>query len=312
MFKNGVAELVFKTKKGLKKFGAEISGEKQIANGVQFFVKSSCGSGYVRIYSNKKKGVRIDCSQLDSEELAQAVKDIGNGVDPETNQKTPAIEYPLVGCDESGKGDLFGPLVCAAVFASEETSKKLAMMGARDSKLNTDKKNICLAGELNSFLGSKCETLILVPAKYNEIYAEYSRKSKTLNDVLCCCHEKTIGNLAKRHVPKSIIVDKFSSGCSFNKSFAGKTRFFFRAENIPPVAAASILARAAFLGEIEKMSCKYGVKIPLGSSDAALETAVKIAEKYGVMELQKAVKMNFRTAQKALKSAASTNKLFSE
>jgi len=40
-----------------------------------------------------------------------------------------------IGMDESGKGDWFGPLVIAAVFASEETHQALQGAGVRDSKL---------------------------------------------------------------------------------------------------------------------------------------------------------------------------------
>jgi ribonuclease HIII len=41
---------------------------------------------------------------------------------------------PLAGSDESGKGDVFGPLIVAATFVDEEAADKLKLLGVDDSK----------------------------------------------------------------------------------------------------------------------------------------------------------------------------------
>ena len=46
----------------------------------------------------------------------------------------------VLGIDESGKGDFFGPLVVAGVLADGQVFKKLAEIGARDSKKISDNR----------------------------------------------------------------------------------------------------------------------------------------------------------------------------
>ncbi|MBN1149959.1 ribonuclease HIII [candidate division WOR-3 bacterium] len=293
-------ELVQKIKENLKKTGAELSGEKEILRGTQFFVKSRLGSGHVRVYDNKKKGVRLDLSQIDSEDLVQFIENFeGN---PEIQPENLDLQHPFVGCDESGKGDLFGPLVSAAFFADEEDSCELERMGVRDSKMNTDEKNIALAQNIGEAFKSKFEITVLSPMDYNEKYEQVKRKGYSLNELLCDLHKETVRNLAKRHLPRTLIVDKFSRNCDFSNVFHGKTSFFYRAESIRAVAAASVLARSAFLGGVKIISEKYGMKIPLGCSAGTHKTALKFAENFGEKELRMSVKMNFKTAQQVLRS----------
>ncbi|MCK4373447.1 MAG: ribonuclease HIII, partial [candidate division Zixibacteria bacterium] len=46
----------------------------------------------------------------------------------------------IVGVDESGKGDFFGPLVVAAFLADESQTDALKALGVRGGKLVADKK----------------------------------------------------------------------------------------------------------------------------------------------------------------------------
>ncbi len=305
MSEGTIKEVCGKIVSGLKNLGAEVSKEKAIANGVQFYVESPLGKGHVRVYSNKKKGTVIDCSQIDSAELAEAVKQIGSGSAPFFRKEKKEMEYPIIGSDESGKGDLFGPLVCASVFADEPDLLKLSKMNVRDSKKNSDTANLALSDNIKKFLGTKSQTLILSPCEYNKTYAELAKKGKNLNDLLCECHRQCILGLAKRHKPKTVVVDKFSS-CSFDGEIFERTVFSYRAEENPVVAAASVLARAAFLTEIKKMSQKYKIAIPTGSSEKAYLAAVRLAQKRGKDELPMALKTNFKTAAKVLSSIFST------
>ena len=50
----------------------------------------------------------------------------------------PTLYAPHMGTDESGKGDIFGPLVTVAAFIDETSGKKLAALGVRDSKTIAD------------------------------------------------------------------------------------------------------------------------------------------------------------------------------
>ncbi len=54
----------------------------------------------------------------------------------------------VIGVDESGKGDFFGPLVVAAFLASDADENALMSLGVRDSKTIAPKKCIRIADEL--------------------------------------------------------------------------------------------------------------------------------------------------------------------
>ena len=81
-------------------------------------------------------------------------------------QKKIVKEIPLlashIGTDESGKGDYFGPLVIAGVFATQDDEKKLAELGVRDSKSNSDKRNIELSKEILKILGYKKISVVCI------------------------------------------------------------------------------------------------------------------------------------------------------
>ena len=66
------------------------------------------------------------------------------------------------------------------------------------------------------------------------------------------------------------------------------------------VAAASVLARANFLQNIEHLGKKYGVSIPKGASAKVTEVACDLVKKHGPSILQKVAKCHFKTADKVL------------
>ena len=89
-----------------------------------------------------------------------------------------------IGVDESGKGDFFGPLVVAGCYVGPEHMPDLD--GVQDSKKLTDKKALELARNIRAVCPH--EVLIIMPRRYNELYAE----SKNLNRWLEWGHAKVI------------------------------------------------------------------------------------------------------------------------
>ena len=82
-----------------------------------------------------KKGVK---TVLQGNELSTLYKRVDSIVfnklfnfkeEPETDEPD-----AYIGTDESGKGDIFGPLVIAAVYVDDTTIGKLSAMGVKDSK----------------------------------------------------------------------------------------------------------------------------------------------------------------------------------
>ena len=74
------------------------------------------------------------------------------------------------------------------------------------------------------------------------------------------------------------------------------------------VAAASILARVAFLKQMDKISKDMNITIPKGASNKVDEIAAKILLTKGEQALQNITKWHFANTEKAKKIAASKKK----
>ena len=77
----------------------------------------------------------------------------------------PESVQPHMGIDESGKGDLFGPLVIAAVYTDAKTVEILQEIGAKDSKrISSDRVALQLASAIRKQLDGKY-TIVRLPAR---------------------------------------------------------------------------------------------------------------------------------------------------
>ncbi len=71
-----------------------------------------------------------------------------------------------------------------------------------------------------------------------------------------------------------------------------------RGESDPAVAVASILARAQFVRQMERLEKTIGVKLPKGASGAVVTAGRRIFDKGGMELLAKAAKLHFKITQK--------------
>ena len=100
----------------------------------------------------------------------EILKNNKQSIEPENNSIREIKEIPTffsrIGTDESGKGDYFGPLVIAGVFADQSDEKALLEIGVQDSKKNTDNKNMELANKIWKLLGKKKISVVgIMPEK---------------------------------------------------------------------------------------------------------------------------------------------------
>ena len=123
-----------------------------------------------------------------------------------------------------------------------------------------------------------------------------------LNDLLGWGHARVIENLlAKRPDCPRALSDKFADERVIRKALFehGKTIELeqrTKAESDPAVAAASILAREAFIDWLERNGKRAGFDLGRGVSEPIKETARKIVEQGGPEALRKFAKVHFRTA----------------
>jgi ribonuclease HIII len=217
----------------------------------------------------------------------------------------PTMLETRIGVDESGKGDFFGPLVIAGVFVNESVARKLMELGVRDSKLiKSDARISALAKEIRGIPGCVGDVIVIGPDKYNQLHA----KMRNVNDILGWGHARVIENLLARVDAKKAISDQFGNKNIILRALMERGKKIelvqrHRAESDLAVAAASIMARNAFVRRLDELSKKLGMELPKGASSQVEEAARTVVKKHGAEALTGVAKMHFRTAQKILQSA---------
>jgi ribonuclease HIII len=116
--------------------GFTVDNKREIKYGIQFEIALGQQKGTFRIYEGKK-GIRLDSSQIRQDDLRAIVDSIiNNPVGENIGKESKTFKDPnrIIGIDESGKGDYFGPLVIAGVYTDEITGPELQYAGVTDSK----------------------------------------------------------------------------------------------------------------------------------------------------------------------------------
>jgi ribonuclease HIII len=201
--------------------------------------------------------------------------------------------------DESGKGDFFGPLVIAGVYVDRGIARKLLDAGVQDSKrIGSDARIRALGQTSRKTAGGLTETVLIGPAKYNELYEQFGN----LNSLLGWGHARVIENLlAKKPNCPRALSDQFADARVIEQSLLRHGRKIdieqrTKAESDIAVAAASILAREAFINWLERRGKELGLRLERGVSANVKETGRKFVEKSGPEALREVAKVHFRTA----------------
>jgi ribonuclease HIII len=212
---------------------------------------------------------------------------------------TPEMFEPHFGIDESGKGDFFGPLVISGAYVDRGIARKFLDAGVQDSKrIGSDAKIRALAESIRKDSLGIVETVLIGPAKYNGLYEKFGN----LNSLLGWGHARVIENLLakKPDCPRSLS-DQFADARVIERSLLSHGRKIdivqrTKAESDVAVAAASILAREAFINWLEREGKKLGVRLERGVSAAVKEAAKKLVESKGPEALRQVAKVHFKTA----------------
>jgi ribonuclease HIII len=206
---------------------------------------------------------------------------------------------PHFGVDESGKGDFFGPLVISGVYVDRGIGRKLLDAGVVDSKrIGSDTRIRALADTIRKSSLGLVETVLIGPAKYNELYEKFGN----VNKLLGWGHARVIENLlAKKPACPRSLSDQFADARVISASLLKHGRKIAieqrpRAESDIAVAAASIVAREAFINWLERKSKELGIRLERGVSPSVKDTARKLVEMNGPDALRDVAKVHFRTA----------------
>lgn len=204
---------------------------------------------------------------------------------------------PHAGMDESGKGDLFGPLVTACIIADDQQVDFWLKNGLKESKLiNSDARIFQLEKLIRNTKGVIIETAYAGMEKYNQLYVKFGN----LNNLLAWLHAKALENALKKRIVPEGLLDQFTTSQLVQKylkveNFNLKQQV--RAESDPVVAAASIIARAEFLHQLNRLSEQAGLSLPKGCGSQAKEVLKKLIEKHSREAMSKFIKLHFKTFQ---------------
>jgi ribonuclease HIII len=246
-----------------------------------------------------------------AETIGKPVAPKRSSVSPATSAtaEAPPETEPHIGTDEAGKGDFFGPLVTAGVYVDERTAKLLRTLGVRDSKLVGDRELRGLATSIRQVVKDEKRAVIIVaPKRYNELYKQMRSEGKNLNTLLAWAHTRAIEDLIGHGLrPKFILSDQFGDKRYIETRLMVDTRLsgvpvlqMHRAEADVAVAAASILARDAFLRWLEQAGKTLGLTVPKGASPKVIETGRLLVSQMGAEGLKDYAKVSFKTMEKVL------------
>ena len=212
---------------------------------------------------------------------------------------SPEMFEPHFGVDESGKGDFFGPLVVAGVYVDRGIARKLIDAGVQDSKrIGSDARIRAFAETIRKSTAGLVETVLIGPERYNELYQKFGN----LNKLLGWGHARVIENLlAKKSDCPRALSDQFADPRVIEQSLLRHGRKIdieqrTKAESDIAVAAASILAREAFINWLERRGKELGLRLERGVSANVKEAAKKLVEMNGPQVLRGLAKVHFRTA----------------
>ncbi len=201
----------------------------------------------------------------------------------------PKYILPAVGSDEAGKGDLFGPIVVAAVYVGIKQYSELSKLGIRDSKSISDKRILQLAQDIRRV----CPYAIRVIEPTNLKKGEMNRQLEE-------AHLECISQMIKQTNSLIAVFDDFGSKHLATAFTEPKIFGFKNGERNLAVACASVVARAEFLGYLQNLSERYNLSIPTGSGEKANKAARTFIDKFGKEEFRKIAKVNFSNARKLL------------
>jgi len=216
-------------------------------------------------------------------------------------------ELNAIGSDEVGVGDYLGPLVVASVYVEDHQIETLQAIGVRDSKGLTDQRICEMAEKIKDLLLFK---VIVFENKYYNAMIDQGLNAHVVKSFL---HNKTIGELISDlpTYPEYIIVDEFASkewhfkylNKLPKKQEVVKDNLYFvkKGETVHiAVAAASILARDAFVNYMDDLSQKYDMEILKGASAKVDECGQKFIARHSEVKFKDICKWHFANTKRVI------------
>ena len=282
--------------------GAQVTASRPIDHGTQFDLVRGGETAKLNVYRTGKVSTGGKASRL-MEVLegwrAGGASSGGRGSRGPVGARPVLDPTPRLGIDEAGKGDYFGPLVVAGVrVTGAEMAAKLREIGVRDSKTVGVLGVRPMAQRVLEAAGQEnVRVVVLGPGEYEERRAAAGNINELLGEVDAGIIRELKGEV------QLIVVDEYAKSARRKLAPAVprgvRLEVRPRAEDDAAVAAASILARARQLEEMERLSEEVGFRLPLGATHV-IGAARRIVEERGPEGLAPVAKVHFATTKKVL------------
>ena len=208
----------------------------------------------------------------------------------------------MAGSDEVGTGDYFGPVCVCAAIVEVEDYEFLSDLRVDDSKQVSDEVIMQVAPKLMERL--KYSLLILSNKQYNHVH-----ETNNMNKIKAKMHNQAYINLLHKgyKIPSAAYIDQFEDRqLYFNhikdeKEVYRDLNFETKAESkYVAVAAASIIARYAFLKSMDAMSKAYNFNFAKGAGDNVDLCGADFVKKFGQAKLNEVAKLHFKNTEKII------------
>ncbi len=210
----------------------------------------------------------------------------------------------VIGNDEVGVGDIFGPIVVTASYLPLATFNELTKLPIKDSKKMTKHQILSLAPIIKKIV--KSVTIII----NNELYNKWYAKHQNSHIIKTLAHNQALVQLLAKYQlnNKTIFIDQFVNKTKYFE-YLQKTKtstiikdnlvFITKGEEKSlAIACSAILSRAAFLIKINKLETKYHLSFPLGASEDVKALARKYKEILPETTYTKFLKEHFNLTKK--------------
>lgn len=212
----------------------------------------------------------------------------------------------VIGSDEVGTGDYFGPITVCAAYVHRDQMQLLKELGVQDSKNLNDDKISAIAKQIVKVVPYSLLRL------HNEKYNALQQSGMSQGKMKALLHNQAIQHLLKKispEQPDAILIDEFAKENIYYGYLKGQKNiqrenvyFSTKAEGVHlAVAAASIIARYSFVQHFEKLSKQAGFKIPKGAGSQVDVAAARLIKEKGKEVLPSFVKLHFANTEKAFK-----------
>lgn len=203
-----------------------------------------------------------------------------------------------IGSDEAGKGDSFGGITVAAVAVAADQLEQLQETGVTDSKALSDERVRVLAPWIRDHFDHA--ERVLSPAEYN---AAHKEAGSNVNTLLAQLHVEAMAEVREDCGFDAAVVDRFSPREPVRTAWVDRSASLRvvempRAEAVPAVAAASVLARESFLRQMEELRDAWACRLPLGSGAPVSPALRAFLKLHGRASLGEVAKLHFANVQK--------------